>query len=458
MCDLFGNSKEIMKTPIFDFIEKYNDKNSIRLHMPGHKGISKLGPEAIDITEVNGADVLYHSNGIIKESQGNASRIFSTAKTLYSTEGSSLCIRAMLFLIKQYAISKNKKPLILAGRNAHKTFVTASALLDIDVSWLYSSQENFLSCEIDLHCLEKELRKKKPTALYITNPDYLGNILDIQSISKLCKKYNTLLLVDNAHGSYLKFLENSLHPIDLGADMCCDSAHKTLPVLTGGAYLHISENTPLLLKENADNAMSMFASTSPSYLILQSLDLFNKSVTNDFKDKISHISDCVKELKETLASKGFKLVGDEPLKITIATKSYGYYGYELANLLEKQNIVAEYYDNDFLVLMFSADTKTNDVEKIFEVIDNIKKLDSISSKPPELNQLKEKIKPSKAITMQCEYVKTLDAVGRILASPCVSCPPAVCVAVCGEKLDKTSVDMFLYYGIEEVLVIKKKPS
>lgn len=447
-----------MKTPIFDFVKKYNDKNSIRLHMPGHKGISKLGSEALDITEVSGADVLYQSNGIIKESQDNASEIFDTAKTLYSTEGSSLCIRAMLFLIKQYAIYRNKKPLILAGRNAHKTFVTASALLGIDVSWLYSSHDDFLSCDIDLCCLEKKLRKKKPTALYLTSPDYLGNISDIQSISKLCKKYDVLLLVDNAHGSYLKFLEKSLHPIDSGADMCCDSAHKTLPVLTGGAYLHISENAPLLLKENADNAMSIFASTSPSYLILQSLDLFNKSAANGFKDKISHISNRVKEVKEALANKGFELVGDEPLKITISTKNYGYMGYDLASLLEKENIVVEYSDCDFLVLMFSADTKKTDTDMLFEVLDSVKKLKSISSKPPKLNPLKEKIKPLKAITMQSEYVKTSDAVGRILSSPCVSCPPAVCVAVCGEKLDKTAVDMFLYYGIEEVLVIKKKPS
>ncbi|MBR4030497.1 MAG: aminotransferase class V-fold PLP-dependent enzyme, partial [Clostridia bacterium] len=282
-----------MKTPIFDFVKKYSDENCIRLHMPGHKGISKLGPEALDITEVSGADVLYQSNGIIKESQDNASKIFGTAKTLYSTEGSSLCIRAMLFLIKQYAISKNKKPSILAGRNAHKTFVTASALVDIDVSWLYSSQDDFLSCDIDLANLQRMLKKIEPTALYITSPDYLGNISDIQSISKLCKKYDVLLLVDNAHGSYLKFLESSLHPIDLGADMCCDSAHKTLPVLTGGAYFHISKNAPLLLKDNAENAMSIFASTSPSYLILQSLDLFNKSVVDGFKNEISDVADCV---------------------------------------------------------------------------------------------------------------------------------------------------------------------
>ncbi|MBR4030467.1 MAG: hypothetical protein IKJ06_03630, partial [Clostridia bacterium] len=145
-------------------------------------------------------------------------------------------------------------------------------------------------------------------------------------------------------------------------------------------------------------------------------------------------------------------------KLTIATKSYGYQGLSLASLLEKENIIVEYFDCDFLVLMFSADTKKTDIDKLFEVLDNIKKLPPVSTKAPKLNTLKTKIKPSKAITMQSEYVKTSDAIGRILASPCVSCPPAVCVAVCGEKLDKSAVDMFLYCGIEEVLVIKKKPS
>ena len=124
-----------MKTPICDFVKKYRSSNALRLHMPGHKGINFLGFEELDITEFNGADVLYSPCGIIKESQENASRLFGTQKTLYSCEGSSLSVRAMLYLA---LISSDKKAkTILAARNAHKVFMSTAALLDFKTEWIY---------------------------------------------------------------------------------------------------------------------------------------------------------------------------------------------------------------------------------------------------------------------------------------------------------------------------------
>ena len=116
-----------MKTPICDFVEKYAREGKTRLHMPGHKGVPFLGIEYRDITEVDGADVLYSADGIISESEKYAAAIFGSGKTKYSTEGSSLCIRAMVYLIKLYAMINGKKPEILAFRNAHKTFIPATS-------------------------------------------------------------------------------------------------------------------------------------------------------------------------------------------------------------------------------------------------------------------------------------------------------------------------------------------
>lgn len=230
--------------------------------MPGHKGRALIGAESLDITEIEGADVLYHAEGIIRESVNNASRLFGTARTFYSAEGSSLCIRAMVYLAKLYAKSRGASPTIIAARNAHKTFITASALMDINVRWLYSLDNSVLSCKIDFAGLEKMLATLRPAAVYITSPDYIGNIADIAKIARLCHKYQSILMVDNAHGAYLKFLESSAHPIDLGADIVCDSAHKTLPALTGAAYLHISRTAPDFFADYAENALSVFASTS----------------------------------------------------------------------------------------------------------------------------------------------------------------------------------------------------
>ena len=258
-----------MNTPICDFVRRYADSKTLRLHMPGHKGTGPLGIEHLDITEISGADSLYEASGIIAESEANASALFC-CPTFYSTEGSSQCIRAMLYLATQ-----GRSRRIAAARNVHKTFLSAAALLDLQVDWLYPPEyESYLRCTITAEVLETYLANcaELPAAVYVTSPDYLGNMLEIHRLAEVCHRYGTLLLVDNAHGAYLKFLPNSHHPMDLGADLCCDSAHKTLPVLTGGAYLHIRDAE---LAKQAKNALALFGSTSPSYLILQSLDAAN---------------------------------------------------------------------------------------------------------------------------------------------------------------------------------------
>ena len=256
-------------TPICDFVNRYNKSKTERWHMPGHKGSGALGIEALDITEISGADSLYEADGIIKESEENASSLFG-AHTFYSTEGSSQCIRAMLHLAKTQAWMQKKHPLVWATRNVHKTFLSAVALLNFDVEWLYGEGESYLSSSLSPIDLEKRLQTAEllPSALYLTSPDYLGNIADIAALAEVCHRYDVLLLVDCAHGAYLKFLETSLYPTDLGADMCCSSAHKTLPVLTGGAYLHLAKNADANILDAAKNALALFGSTSPSYLIL----------------------------------------------------------------------------------------------------------------------------------------------------------------------------------------------
>ena len=230
-----------MDTPICDFVRDYALKAPLRLHMPGHKGKALLGPEALDITEVSGADSLYEAAGIIRRSEENASRLFG-CPTFYSAEGSSQCIRAMLYLALLRAKEEGRRPLIAAARNVHRSFLSAVALLGLEVVWLWPEEGSYLSCGVSPQALEELLRAEKPTAVYLTSPDYLGNMADVAALAQVCHRHGALLLVDDAHGAYLRFLESSLHPMDLGADMCCDSAHKTLPVLTGGAYLHISKN------------------------------------------------------------------------------------------------------------------------------------------------------------------------------------------------------------------------
>ena len=130
-----------MDTPICEFVSQYAASDPLRLHMPGHKGSPFLGMEAMDITEIDGADSLFEAHGIIHKSEENASKLFG-CPTFYSTEGSSLCIRAMLYLCILYAKQEGKEPLIAAARNVHSTFIRAAAMLDFDIHWLYGNRKD----------------------------------------------------------------------------------------------------------------------------------------------------------------------------------------------------------------------------------------------------------------------------------------------------------------------------
>lgn len=445
-----------MNTPICDFVRQYSAREPMRLHMPGHKGRPFLGTEMLDITEIPGADVLYHAEGIILESEKNASALFGTRKTLYSAEGSSLPIRAMLYLVSLYAARQGKMPLIAAGRNAHKVFITAAALLDVQVSWLYpEGKGNLLSCEITPEGLEAFLRTapELPDAVYITSPDYLGNMADVAGLSRVCRKYGCLLLVDNAHGAYLNFLEESLHPMALGADLCCDSAHKTLPVLTGGAYLHVGKAAPGLFAEAAESAMALFASTSPSYLILQSLDQANAYLANGFREKLKDAVQAWGRVKDSLKEAGWVLTGQEPLKLTILPKSHGYTGEELAELLEKQNIFCEFSDPDHLVLMLPVEFGESLPGIVETALLAIPKRTAISSAAPVLHRAEAVLSPHEALFRPSRMVSTRDALGKIMADPTVSCPPAIPVVCSGERIEQWAVDTMAYYGITRVRVI-----
>lgn len=445
-----------MTTPIVNFVKEYNDNNTVRAHMPGHKGECILGVEHLDITEIKGADSLFECDSIIKESEQNASSLFN-AHTFYSTEGSSLCIRAMLYLAFLYAKKEGKAPLVLAGRNAHKTFLSGVALLDMDVEWLYPENGTHLSLDISAEELDKKLSdmSTKPCALYLTSPDYLGNTLDIKAISKVCKKHSVLLLVDNAHGAYLRFLETSQHPIDLGADICCDSAHKTLPVLTGGAYLHISKDADSLFSEKAKTALSLFASTSPSYLIMQSLDMANLYMADGYREKLGEFIEKVDALKSELAENGYSIVGNEPLKVTINAKSYGFKGTELAQLLREQNIECEFADPDFLVLMLTPSLKDTELSRIKDALLSIEKRERIKITPLPFYIPERVMSVRDAVMSLSKTVQVHDSVGKAIANATVSCPPAVPVVVSGELIDENALSLFEYYNITECEIVTK---
>lgn len=439
-----------MNTPIYDFVRKYADGDTARLHMPGHKGREYLGCERLDITEIGGADVLYSPDGIIKMSEDNATSLFKTAHTYYSTQGSTLAIQAMLTL----AINGRKSdtpPTVLAARNVHKAFVNAAALLDIEVDWIYPEHsEHIIATRVSAATLDGALSAAKYAAVYITSPDYLGNIADIRSLSEVCRRYDVPLLVDNAHGAYLAFTEPSMHPIALGAAMCADSAHKTLPTLTGGAYLHISKDFAHYT-ECARSALSLFASTSPSYLTLSSLDLTNRYLSDGYS---SALRDCIDNIESVKRDVGIPTLPSEPLKMVFKCTDFGYTGGEFCDRLRKFDIECEFSDDTYAVLMLTPSNTTSDFDKLRTALKSVTVRETIFAPQDAVVPAERVMSIRKAILSPHEIIPVGKAVGRIAGTPTVSCPPAIPIVVSGEIITDTAVALFKRYGIEEIEVVK----
>ena len=466
-------------TPIVDFVRRYAQSGTSRLHMPGHKGQSLLGFEPWDITEIKGADELYGADGIIAQSEANATRLFGTVHTYYSTEGSSQCIRAMLCLALQAAPAAGQRPVLLAARNAHKALLYAAALLDFDIQWLWPAPQDagaLCSCPVSAAKLTGALQGlaqqgKRPFGVYITSPDYLGGVQDIAALTEVCKDFGVPLLVDNAHGAYLRFLpQGGQHPIALGAAMCCDSGHKTLPVVTGGAYLHLGKNAPVQDEAAVRNALALFGSTSPSYLILQSLDKCNQILSEGYPLRLlqccGHLTRLRRELNEAAAKHcpGPLALESEPLKVTLDAAVLGLSGTELAEKLRAAKIECEYADPRYLVLMFTPDNPPQDFERLTAAVLRIaEELAGPVTLPEETagefaeleRGLHRRCTIRQAVFAPQEQLPAEQAVGRICAMPTVSCPPAIPIVVSGEQITPAAAAWMKRYHVEEVSVIRE---
>lgn len=450
-----------MNTPVADFVRAYAKSGVSRLHMPGHKGQPFLGCEALDITEVQGADALFEADGILLQSEEHAAALFGAARTLYSTEGSSLCIRAMLFLALTCRPA-GTSPLILAARNVHRSFVYAAALLDLPVQWLWpKSGGSLCSCPFAGEDLDQALSSlpQPPAAVYVTSPDYLGWMQPIGELAQVCHRHGTLLLVDNAHGAYLHFLPEPCHPMDLGADLCCDSAHKTLPVLTGGAYLHISHQAPQAALSRSKSAMAMFGSTSPSYLTLASLDLCNRYLAGSYRERLRLTLERLQNFRHQLQALGWRLPDADPLRLTLHTARSGCSGREIAQLLRQNQVECEFASQDELVLMVTPENPPQDLERVLQALGRAPAGPPLPSAPVlsgassiQVMTLRE------ALFSPQETIPVDQALGRICGAPTVACPPAIPITVSGERFTPEALALFRHYGITAVDAVIESPS
>ena len=429
-----------MKTPIADLLRRYEEEGFARFHMPGHKGRAILGCEHWDITEITGADSLYEADGIIAESEGNAAALFGTRRSCFSTEGSSQCLKAMLYLALQ-SRSAGTPPVIVAARNVHRAFLHAAALLDFEVVWLFPAESRSLcSCPISAEMLGRTLASldAPPAAVYLTSPDYLGGMADIAALAEVAHHHGTLLAVDNAHGAYLRFLTPSQHPMDLGTDLCCDSAHKTLPVLTGGAYLHISRRLGEETAAQAKHALALFGSTSPSYLTLASLDLCNAALAGELPARMHRMAQRLAEIREILRGRGWTVLESDPLRLTIYAP--------------QENLETIGADGDFLVLMLTAENREEELQRLLSVL-GTNDAPAAETEALPLARGERALSIREAFFRPHETIPAAESLGRICAAPTVSCPPAIPIVVSGEVIGAEALVLFARYGVETVEVV-----
>lgn len=446
---------------ISQFLENYAESDFTRAHMPGHKGYPLTGCEPQDITEIKGADSLYTADGIIAESERLTANAFGSRRTCYSAEGSSLSIKAMLAVVRRFF---GREITVVSPRNCHAAFINGCALLGIEPVWITPDSPRCALCECcaSPSAVAAALKKTHADAVYITSPDYYGYLADIAGIAKVCHEHGALLLVDNAHGAYLKFVGGALHPLDLGADMVCDSAHKTLPVLTGGGYLHISKSAPAQLADEAKSAMLLFGSTSPSYLIMRSLDRCAELLHGDLHDKISDCCCRIFEIKNLMRRRGIPDLADEPMKITVGARRCGFSGSELAELMRAAKIEPEYCDPEAVVLMLSPYNSERDferLEKFFGELPVHSPADQISTNGErELSELfalplTRAVSTREAMLAAAHAVSVDDAEGKICARAAMSCQPAVAIVMPGEIISDASIKILKKYSISEIFVL-----
>lgn len=448
-----------METPVFNALKEKSKKNYISFHTPGHKGRnalidwSKYIPQ-MDTTEIEGLDNLLDPDGIIKESQEAASKVYKTRATYYSVNGSTGSIYIGLSTITKPGDK------VLIQRNSHKSIyngIILNSLEPVYISPNYNEKHN-ITTGIDLEELEKKLKDHRDIkAVIITYPDYYGICCHIEKIAEIAHKYDAILMVDEAHGSHFNFSKDlPKSSIELGADIVVQSIHKTLPSLTQTSLIHVCSDR-IDLNELQKN-YQLYTTTSPSYLFIISCEAAI-AYMDDNRDRLGQKLTMVKSLISRLESlKGVNLFSkdiDDPSindkdisKILLSVD--GYSGKELLDILHRDYFIdMEMADPHYALALTSIMNDDNDYSKLYDALKDIanrglhgNKKDLLKIKPLPKEIIK--ISPSIAYHMDTENIKLENSLGRISGSTIIPYPPGIPLIVPGELISEEIINYISY--------------
>ncbi len=433
-----------MSTPLYSALLRHREGGRASFHTPGHKNsLSALPADlySLDFTELPDTDSLFEASGPILEAEEQAAVLFGTKRTCLSAGGCTLCIQAMLRLAAPYGGK------VLCGRVVHRSAVNAMALLGIEPVW---TMPRGIAAEVGRH---PEVR-----AVYVTSPNYYGQLLDIPAIAKECRARDIPLLVDNAHGTHLMFTRPKLHPLSLGASMTADSAHKTLGVLTGGAWLQIGDKA---YADEAKSAMALFGSTSPAYPVMASLDLAREWLETH-PDAFAKLQDTVEDIRLAAVSRGIALPEGpcDPARVTLDVSSVGLTGAQAAERFRAAGVEPEYADSSYVVLIPSPFNTPEDFGRLKVAVLSLPAgrplpvADTVRFAMPFPEIVPAAVPLREALLAETKTVPLDGACGQIAAEAACPCPPGVPVVMPGERVTKEASDFLRNYGFLQIKVLK----
>jgi arginine/lysine/ornithine decarboxylase len=432
---------------LYDKLNKYAQSDFVPFHMPGHKrNYEKFSlPDAagIDITEIDGFDDYHYPQGIIKEIQEQAARIYGSRKSYYLVNGSSGGILTAVSAV----CSRGED--ILAARNCHKALYNAISLNGLMPHYIYPQMDERTGIMGAVTpSMVREALNCKMKALVITSPTYEGIVSDIEEISDICHNNGTVLIVDAAHGAHFNF--NEAFPktaILCGADIVIESLHKTLPCYTQTAIMHV--NGDLVDYDRVKRYISVYQTSSPSYIFMAGI---NKCIdymvsdegtadNNEYVSRLSELREEIKRLNNIVLYEDENAFDIDISKLVLSVPGRGVWLYDM--LLSRYHIQPEMAASDYIILMTSIGDKYEWyqylIKALREIDAELKKENYAAQVPPRRTMPKTKValKPGEAFDVpkeNSERVLFAKAAGRISLEWLYAYPPGIPIIYPGEEI------------------------
>jgi arginine/lysine/ornithine decarboxylase len=440
-----------LKKPLYEALTEHVNKKPISFHVPGHKYGEMAPTDAnyffeqilkIDATELTGLDDLHSPEGAILEAERLLAELYHTKKSFFLVNGSTVGNLAMIMA------ACSEDDLVLVQRNCHKSVLNALRLAKVRPIFLEPeyNQEWKIASGVSMETVEQAVALYRGVkAIVLTYPNYYGMTYDLQSIIHLAHDHHIPVLVDEAHGPHF-IIGKSVPPsaLQLGADIVVHSAHKTLPAMTMGSFLHVNSNQVNL--EQVKEYLEMFQSSSPSYPIMASLDIARHYLATYEHTDLSFLLTEIQHFKEALANINAIKVLDFPsnhgdiLKITIQTRCE-LSGFELQQRFEEFGIYTELAD-PYNVLFILPLLKNGQNYRLAEVAEKLKKA-LIGLRLCEVKEvyhmggqkISELAIPYKEMTeLAIEEVEIANASGTICAESIIPYPPGIPLLIKGERI------------------------